>query len=338
MTTNTKAPLRPAYVEAAANHGKNFWRACAAQVIVKQSGSTKTRAVPMPLTTTTGAEFAALATTGLLTGLAPASAAAKLFSRCSRVVFDGVDKIIIPRIATSDAPVFVAEGSAHTVVQSVADYLALSQFKMLFSSVVTNEIASYAIETAATLIQKALTAPAATQLDAEVFGDTAATPGLRPAGLLAGVNDLGPTAGGGLAAITEDISNIVGAMSDAGISSDDLMLFTNPRQPIVLKMLAEFAPENIVGTPAIVDGTLIGISPAGIVSGFDGALTFEVSEQGTVVMESAAPVGDIDAAAVAASNIRSLWQENLLAVRLRLRCSWAPLAAAAVQKVVAVTW
>jgi hypothetical protein len=297
-------PLRPDPTAT----GKSFWRACAAQSLGRLRSE-------------------------------PASAAAKLFARCPRVDLATSQLVIIPRTVSGMAPAFIAENAPHPVVQAVLDNINLGPAcKLMLAAVFSNQIQDYAIETVQVIFAKAFSELAVAKLDSVLLDATAATPGTRPAGLLNSVSDLGPTAGGGIVALTADLAKICGAMSDAGISSDEVMFFCNSRQAIVLKAITELPPENIVGTPAVAAGTLIGIAPDAIVNGFDGAPIIETSTEGTLHMEDTSPVDIAVNGAVPGGSVLSLYQARRIAVRLKIKCAWAPLNAAAVQKIVSMTW
>ena len=170
---------------------------------------------------------------------------------------------------------------------------------MLCDAVVTNELQTYTAETAATIIAQALTEKFKPTFDSVVFDATAATLGTRPAGLLNGVSDLGATAGGTVSALIGDLGKIAGAMATAGISSEDIFIFTNPIQAIVMRgLLSPLFNRNytIIGTPAITTKTIVGIAPSAIVTGFLGEPEIEFSSSGLVNMEGATRQGHRHAA------------------------------------------
>jgi hypothetical protein len=79
--------------------------------------STIIKAAVTPLSTTTGSTLTGIAHTTLLTGLSQGSAAAKLFSECVRLDFDGFNQVVVPVVATSVPPIFVAEGNPSAMIQ-----------------------------------------------------------------------------------------------------------------------------------------------------------------------------------------------------------------------------
>ena len=104
-----------------------FWRALAAIALAKRGESAEkivqriwarddmalavTRAATSP-TSTASTAILPTVIAGFLSGIAPQSAAARLFSEALRVELQGVYKVLLPRLSTAiPAPVFVAEAA-----------------------------------------------------------------------------------------------------------------------------------------------------------------------------------------------------------------------------------
>jgi hypothetical protein len=308
-----------------------FGRSEAASLIIKASVT--------PLSTTTGSQFAGVARTTLLTGLSQGSAAFKLFAKCMRLDFDGFNQVIVPVVTTSQAPIFVPEGNPGNIVQEVLGSVTFGPpNKLLFGVVVTAELQQYAVDTATTILGKALIEKAASTLDAAVFDANAASAGVRSAGLLNGVSDIGtPTAGGGIGAVATDLGRLAGAIGAAGISIDDVWFIMNPRQAIAARILAPSFP-NIIATPAIPAATVVAVAPNAIASGYSGEPEIDISSDGAVHLEGATPAAISTSPGVFASPVSSLYQANLLGVKVRTRCCWGSLVTGAVQKLLSVTW
>lgn len=312
---------------------KPFWRGVARDFQAK--------AATGPMSTGSGSVLVPISVTGLLTGLSGPSAAMALFANCARIDFSDMSAVIIPRVTSVSEPTFVGEGAPHPFAQARLDAPAFGPAnKFLCGAVVTAELQQYTPATASVILQAVLSDKAKVALDKAVFGDTAASPGVS-AGLLAGVSDLGSTVGGGLAALTGDLAKIAGAFSTAGVSVSDMFIFGNPQQTVVMRALLSpiFGRSyTIVDTPkdVLADGTIVAVAPSVILSGYSGEPEFEFSTEGVVHMEDASPA-DITTASVQ-ENVVSLWQSNLMAVRLRLRLCYAPMVAGAVQLVDSVSW
>lgn len=337
------------------NQAKAFWRATTARVlgtalqenpediICRHWGSNEsvlrlTRAATTPDTTTTAQALAAIGTYGVLPILAPASAAAALDADCLQINFGNASTVVIPKINTAPVAQWTAEGSASAMVQPVYSSIVVGPLKkILFGAAVTVELQQYAIETATSIVQTALTDAALIALDGAVLDNSAASAS-RPAGLLAGVSDLGATAGGGVAALVADLGKIAGAMNTAKIASTGLILFMNGTDAIRARGLLSptfSASYKIVATPAVAAGSIVGVAPRAIAASF-GVPQVEISTDGLVHMADDAH-DNIDSTAVS-ETVKSAWQAGLLLLKCRMRCQWASLQSGAVQLVSSVTW
>jgi hypothetical protein len=276
---------------------------------------------------------------GPYVSLAPLSAAAALYPNCLQLSFDGgVNTNVIPKVTTPPTATWISEGSPSTIVQSVYGTVQVGPpRKLLFGAAVTGELQRYGPDTALQIIQRTLIDAATSALDSALLDATAAD-ATRPAGLLNGVSDLGATAGANLTALITDLAKLAGAISDAKIDAESLVLIMNSRQAIVLRGLLtgpKFDRYTIIGTPALSAGTVVAVAPAGIAL-YLSPPQIEVSGDGLVHMDSSAP-RNIDTQAVG-ETVKSAWQANLLLLKIRMRATWAPLAAAAVQKIDSATW
>jgi hypothetical protein len=162
------------------------------------------RSATVPADTTTSGWASQLAPTAVgafLSGLAPQSAAVRLFERCVKLNFDGVYQYTIPRASTSAEPVFVAELGPMPISQDVVGSVTVGPTKkMLLGAAISGELEAYSAESAVAIVSAIMNDQAGKSLDAAVFSTTAAS-ALRPAGLMNGVTGQTATAGGGLAAM-----------------------------------------------------------------------------------------------------------------------------------------
>jgi hypothetical protein len=299
--------------------------------------ATLTRAAVTP---TTAASVPTVGKFSFLSGLAPQSAATRLFAICQRVDMAGVYQLSVPAATTSPQPIFVAEGSPFPMSQAVIGLPTLigPVKKMMLGTAVTSELEFATPETASVIISRLLSEQAGKSLDAVLFDNVAAS-SARPAGLLNGVSPIGATAGGGLAAIAGDLANIADDIATAGGNTDGIVFVANPRQAIVLRLLASPTFNyTIIGSSALADGTIVGIAPDAIVSGYDGVPEIDVSKYGTAHFEDTTPLPLVDGSSTVAPGVRSAWQSDTLFLRLRLKCCWGPLATGMVQVVNSVTW
>jgi hypothetical protein len=138
--------------------------------------------------------------------------------------------------------------------------------------------------------------------------------------------------GGGIFAMTTDLGKIAGAIATAGGNADTIMIFAAPKEAIKLRLHAgpQFS-NSIIGTSALSDGSIIGVAPEAIATGYSGLPEIDISKNAVAHFEDTA-VTDIGVAGTLASgSVRSAWQTNLLKLRLRIKCCLGVLAPGTVQ-------
>jgi hypothetical protein len=267
------------------------------------------------------------------------SAAARLFEKALRINLAGIHTTNVASLA-APAPSFVAEGDPIPVVQGDADSTPVGPVsKLAFIVVLSNELQFASPENASVIIGRALADAASKQLDVVVF-DNVAGAGTRPSGLLNGVTPIAATAGGGVNAMAGDLGNLAGALSDAGVDAEAMVIVTNPRQATKLRLLAGPAfSYPIFGTSAVAAGLVIGVAPQGVASGSDGAPRVEASKDTTVHMNTApAQIGTAGTPNAVAAPVRSLFQTDTLALKVRTKCAWSVVHPGSVAAVTGATW
>jgi len=279
-----------------------------------------------------------------VSGLQMQSAASRLFAAGITVDLNGVYTVSIPRAdaSTSPPPVFVGEGAPIPVGQPVVSSGVVGPArKMALIESLTNWLADASAPTAETVIRTIMTEAAARALDAAVFSAVSAD-ATRPAGILNGVAPLTAATGGGQAAAIADIGAIVAAIASAG-GGQRVLLFVPPAKAVTLPMLAPgvvTAPNlEIVAAPSL-STTVIGVDPAGFISGYGDQPRIDVGRSSTLHMEGATPaqIGTPGSPNVVAAPTRSMFQTDSYSLRLILPCAWAMRAPGLVQLVSGVTW
>jgi hypothetical protein len=296
-----------------------------------------TRAPVSPMDTTGTSALTATRVSDLLL-IAPGSAAAQLFDRCLRLNFDGVLQYLVPHVATHPLPLFIPEGGIIPTVQAATASTTVGPVrKLAFIVGLTRELENATPEGAAIILGRLLAESAAKGLDAAVFDNNAASTS-RPAGLLYGVTPLVSTAAGsGLDAAATDVAKLAGAFADAGINPQNMILATHPMQAWQLMMLRAFPdlPLPVLQSPAIPKATVIAVVPEAITSGFDGVPETEVVRQPDIVLNlddtSPQPPGTT-------GRTISTFQQDMLVVKLRTKCTWSSLQPGAVQFLQSVNW
>jgi hypothetical protein len=293
-----------------------------------------TRAAVSPTDTTSGAALTATKVSPLLL-VAPQSAAARLFENCTQLDFTGVLQFFVPHVGTHPVPLWVAEGAVIPFVQPSTGKATVGPVrKLAFGLAVTDELNEATPETATVVLGRLLGESAAKALDASVFDATAAD-ATRPAGLLNGVTPLTAQTGpGGIDTIAADLATLAGAISDAGMGADNLTIVANAREATKLRLLRGPVFEfQLLSSPAVAAGTVIALVPSAIATGTEGLPEIETSKHPEVHFEDTSPQP-----VPAAPSTRSLFQQAMLGVKVRVRCAWGVLQPGAVQFMTSVKW
>lgn len=278
-------------------------------------------------------DFPAWQATRVLPSLAPSSAATRLFGMALRV---SLENIATTKLSYSLAPpvaLFVAEGGPAPHLQGSFQSVTLGPTKKLLAlASVTGEIESMAAESASQIVARLLDDSVSKSLDSGVFSATAADAS-RPGGILVGATSVPPTAAGTiteLALAAKDLSNLIGAITDAGINPSGVAFICNPREVVKLRLLAPQFETPILDTPAVPAKTIVAIATNAIASGYSGQAELEISKDATIHMEASAPQ------ALLAAPTMSAWQTDTLVLKLRARVAWTvvPGAVALTQNVV----
>ncbi len=275
-----------------------------------------------------------------VSGLAPQSVTVKLFSEATRVDLTGMHLITMTSM-TAPSPVFVGEKGITPIASGTTTLASLGPTKkMLLGMAVSGELEFATPETASVLIGRVLTEQAGKSLDA-VLLDAVAADADRPPGLLNGVVPIVASVLTGVEGVVEDLRNLGAALAAAGLDPERAVYIANSAQALSIRLLAGPRFTNmILGTPALAAGTVVAVDPLAIASGYSGVPEVEISREGVVHFESATPaaIGTAGSPNTVAAPVRSAWQENLLLLKLRMKCCWGVLVPGAVQVVTGVAW
>lgn len=302
-----------------------------------------TRAAVSPTSTATTA-LSPTRLGNILLDLSPQSAAARLFARCVQVDFTGVQQVNFPYPTLVPTAIFIAEGAPMPMADATLGIATVGPVKkILLGAAVTGELADYSVGMAATIIGRVLSNQVARNLDSYVF-DAVAADSTRPAGLLNGVTPITGTAAGSdsYAALIKDLGNMAGAIADAGGAADNIVFIVSAEKVPALQVLAgpSFA-DRIFGNASLAVGTIIGLDPNGIATGYGGLPQVETSKEATAHFEETTPLPIATGAqgsGVLATPVRSAWQTNTELIRVRMKAAWAALYPGAVQVINSVNW
>jgi hypothetical protein len=268
--------------------------------------------------------------------LAPSSAALALFQQGMALSLDGVNTIHIPNASLTVPTIFVAEGAPAPNIDANFTTTILGPIKkILLLSAVSGELQNSTPEDASAIIGRIIADAANRGVDAAAFSSAAVTPE-APAGLLHGVAPITATAGGGIDAMTSDLGNLVGAIGAAGIDPNGVVFVCGPQEALTIKV--RVGPKfdyQILTTLGLPPKSVAAFAPAGVVSGYQSAPTIETSKEAAYHFDNA-PI-DIGTAGGVAAPTKSLFQTNLIGIRVKAKCAWA-VAPGAAQFIDAVSW
>jgi hypothetical protein len=285
------------------------------------------KAATSPLTTS---NFAAIQSTKFVEMLAPDCASAKLLNLGYKFDLSGINSIKLPFIGGGGRPAkpaFIAEGAPAPVVDlATSDAILGPTCKVLIQSAITGELQSASADTAEAIIGQALAISTEQSLDAALFSANAAVPGTSPAGILYGVPAVASGGATGIAGCAADIAKLAAAIGANGIAIDSMVLIGTPE--LATKARIYSGPhynDAIFSSAYLPSGTLIGIVPAGLASGYQGQVDLETSLGATIVADdSATPpqIGTPGSPPVVGAPTLSAFQAYLIVVKVRARMAW----------------
>ena len=285
--------------------------------------------------TTWAAELVGTVVADIATNLLPASALTQLRAASGQpyaFVEGGVVKVPIHSPIASGA--FVAEGNAIPLGALILSATTLPPKKAASIIAVTKELLAGSPLNVEISLQTLLAQDLGLMIDGVLLSNAAAT-AAAPAGLLAGVTPLTPTAGGGSGAMLGDVKKLLAAVAPA-------------LKPVMIVSSGQAATIGIleppIGVPTIVAPYLaadqvVMIDAAAFASAL-GVPDFNINENPTVHMETVPlPIATgAQGSGVLATPTSSLWQTACVGMRTLIDCNWALRRAGAVATITGVTW
>lgn len=255
-------------------------------------------------------------------GLTASSAAAAIFARAVQLTPGRSTGVRVPGVTASAAAArFVAEGEPLLATAFGIGAPLLEPRKIGGLVVVTRETAkSTAISQ---VVRQVLTESVSLGLDVALLGD-AATSDTAPAGLRNGATSITATAGGGEAAMVDDLAALAEAVS--GVGADPLFV-ASPKAYAKLQARLRPLSFEIVPSAALPAATVMAVAPLALAVAIDELPEFETAREG-IVHESGTPEHIGTADGIAAPS-RSLYQTDCIGLRVILGASWALRAPAA---------
>jgi HK97 family phage prohead protease len=258
-----------------------------------------------------------------------------------------------PRINGS----FVGEGQAIPVRKLGLTSISLTPKKMAVISEFTREMAAHSTPSIESVVRQSMGDDTGEVVDS-VLLDTTAADAIRPAGLLAGVAGLTPTAAGALTPlqiIVADLQKLIAAVT-ANRGGRDLVLIVNSQQALALEWVmtpdGRFAFDSIsqsggnlrsltvVASANATARRVILVDAADFASATGDSPEFDVSDVATIHEEDTTPlpISAVGAPNVVAAPVRSLWQTASIGVRMILEINWSMRRAGMVAWMDAVNW
>jgi hypothetical protein len=282
-----------------------------------------------PPASTTSASVAALLRViipSFFETLSAASAGAQLFGRGLALSFGDAFQITLPALIASNSYAgFTAEGAPIPVGQPLVESPIMLKGNKKLASIIVLTRELLVSSNAERLMSDLLIKSVALSLDAVLFDANPAT-GTRPAGLRNGITALTatpiPAGGSAMDAMWSDIENLLAAVSP--ISAEPPVLVASPARAwtMVLRAPHKFEPLTVLGSSAVAASDLICIAPAAFASATGSAPTIENSPDTLLNMETN-PAAIIGAGPTFAVPVRSTWQTDSVALKLRLPTDWA---------------
>jgi hypothetical protein len=284
------------------------------------------KAASSPLTTS---HFAAIQSTKFVEMLAPDAAASKLLNLGYKFDLSGIATIKLPFINGAGRPAkpaFVAEAAPAPVADLDTSGAILGPVcKVLIQSAITGELQSGSAQMAETIVGQALAISCAQSLDAALFSANPAVAGVSPAGILYNVPAVASTGGTGPIGCADDVGGLAKAIGNNGVSIDDMVIIATPKLGTQVRFFGGVHYDDKVFSSAYLpDGTLIGVVPAGLASGYQGQVDVETGIGAVIHSEDTAPLQIVTPGSpptVAAPTL-SAFQAYLVVVKVRARMAW----------------
>jgi len=296
------------------------------------------RATTSPATSTTAGWAAQLSQSynfGLFETLAPESAYATLARRGLRVPFHrfGSVRVVGRNAGTALAAAFVGEAEPIPVGQAGLTSLELDQKKAAAISFYTEEIAMRSVPVIEDIVGLIAAEDTGRLLDTLLF-DGAAGTATRPASLLSGVAPLTPATGGGAAAVIADTATLLGAIAP---SLDPVLIMSSANVAKMLGWCAGYAALSVIATDTLPVGKVVAVDAAALAVAEGDQPRIAASKEAVLVArDDPGPVG-VPPNVVGAPAV-SLWQQDMVALKVTHAVTWGLRAPGAVAWMTGAAW
>jgi hypothetical protein len=289
------------------------------------------RAASTPASTTTVGWASELAhvTSFFLASLAPVSAGVELLGRGIQLRFAGDGSISLPTIAVGSGATFIGQGKPIPVVSfPTAAGVKLEPHKLALITTLSRETVESS--NAEAILRATLAESAALGLDAALLSTNAATADAPP-GLLNGVTPTTPSTATPLSdAMAADLAALGGAV--ARVAGGEIVFVAAPEQALAIKLRSPNFAYPVLASKALAAKTVVAVAANALVSGFDPVPEITASREPELVMDTAP--GDPGGT----QQTMTMFQGDRLALRMRMRATWALRSTSAIAFAQNVAW
>jgi hypothetical protein len=204
----------------------------------------------------------------------------------------------------------------------------------------TREAVSHTVPNLELIVGAALRESVSLSFDSKLFDATAGS-GTRPAGLRNGISAVAVASADADATINmyADLSAVIGGVASVAGASP-ILIVAGPAQARRLKMriLGRDPGFEVFASSGVAEGVIIALAANCLASAIDPMPSIEVSDQTTIHQEDASPLPIVDGSSTPAPGVRSLWQTDALALKIRLRVDWGLRSSAGLAWITGANW
>jgi hypothetical protein len=307
-----------------------------------RSAALLTRAAASPAVLPSNA-LAMSAVADFVSTLAPWSAGAQLLARGLALTFDSNAAIFVPGIqATAAQATFVKEGDPIPVRQLTTAGVTLNPRKLAVICTFTRDVFQHSLPNIEQLVRATLVEAVSAALDAALFdataGDATRPPGLR--------NAISATGASALTIDTEamydDLGTLIALVAPVAGTSP-IAIVASPKQAAAIRLRQPNIAQGyeVFGTSGLAAGIVAVVATNSVASALDPAPRISASIETVLVTDDTAvpaQVGTAGAPPVVGAPARSLYQADLVALKLVLECSWGMRTATGLAWTQSVLW
>ena len=282
------------------------------------------------------AELAQRAVLATIQDAASISAGAAIIARSLSLDLGRLAQLSVPSrpLTSADGAHFLAEGSAIPVRAFNFAAGTLRPYGMKTITTYSRELSeSSGIEA---VVKQTLAESFGLGIDAAMLSASAGTAS-QPAGLFQSA-PIGPTAGGGAAAMFGDIKALFAALAQNGAGANIVIVVPLPQAAGLKAQLGVKWDWPIFTSTAMAANSVGAVDLTSFVSGFTSEVEFSVSKAAALHMESSTPADIVSGGGALAVPVKSAFQTEILALRSTMHLSWVMRVAGHAQLVTNCTW